>query len=482
MTKYETIIGLEIHAQLLTESKMFCSCSNKFGDEPNSNICPVCTGQPGSLPVVNKKAFELAMKTAIALNCKIEPYSIFARKHYFYPDLPKDYQISQYEEPLATGGYLDIEVDGQTKRIGITRIHLEEDAGKLVHVGADRIMGSDESLTDYNRTGTPLMEIVSEPDIRTPQEASAFMTKLANLLQYIEVCDAKLEEGSLRCDANISIRPIGQKEFGTKTEVKNLNSFKSVEKALLAEEIRHNEVITEGGKIIQETRFFDDTTDTTSGMRGKEYAHDYRYFPDPDLVNIEPDKEWIETIRKSLGELPDQRIDRFVKDFGLNRSDAQLLIGAKETASYFEECVKLHNNPKAIANWVLGDIQAYLNSSHLTIQQSSLSPSQLAELVRLIDDGTISGKIAKTVIAEALKSGKPIKDIIAASGMTQISNEGEILNIVREVIKNNPGPHQQYKEGKKTTITFFVGQVMKLSKGRANPALANKLLEEELNK
>ncbi|MFA5840295.1 MAG: Asp-tRNA(Asn)/Glu-tRNA(Gln) amidotransferase subunit GatB [Candidatus Margulisiibacteriota bacterium] len=482
MTKYETIIGLEIHAQLLTESKMFCSCSNKFGDEPNSNICPICTGQPGSLPVVNKKAFELAMKTAIALNCKIEPYSIFARKHYFYPDLPKDYQISQYEEPLATGGYLDIEVDGQTKRIGITRIHLEEDAGKLVHVGADRIMGSEESLADYNRTGTPLMEIVSEPDIRTPQEASAFMTKLANLLQYIEVCDAKLEEGSLRCDANISIRPIGQKEFGTKTEVKNLNSFKSVEKALMAEEIRHNEVIAEGGKIIQETRFFDDTTDTTSGMRGKEYAHDYRYFPDPDLVNIEPDKEWIETIRKSLGELPDTRIERFVKDFGLSPSDAQLLISSKETANYFEECVKLHNNPRAIANWILGDIQAYLNTNHLSIQQSAFLPSQLSELVRLIDDGTISGKIAKTVIADALKSGKPIKDIIAASGMTQISNEGEILNIVREVIKNNPGPHQQYKEGKKSTITFFVGQVMKLSKGRANPALANKLLAEELEK
>ncbi len=421
------------------------------------------------------------MNTSIALNCNIEPFSIFARKHYFYPDLPKDYQISQYEEPLATGGYLDIEVDGQNKRIGITRIHLEEDAGKLVHVGADRIMGSDESLADYNRTGTPLMEIVSEPDIRTPQEASAFMTKLANLLQYIAVCDAKLEEGSLRCDANISIRPKGQKEFGTKTEVKNLNSFKSVEKALLAEEIRHKEVIEEGGKITQETRFFDDTTDTTAGMRGKEYAHDYRYFPDPDLVNIEPDKEWIETIRKSLGELPDRRIERFVKDFGLSQSDATLLIGSKETANYFEECVKLHNNPKAVANWILGDIQAYINSNHLSTQPP-LPPTQLAELVKLIDDGTISGKIAKTVIAEALKSGKPIKDIIAASGMTQISNEDEILKIIHEVIKNNPGPHQQYKEGKKSTIAFFVGQVMKLSKGRANPALANKFLAEELEK
>jgi aspartyl-tRNA(Asn)/glutamyl-tRNA(Gln) amidotransferase subunit B len=343
-------------------------------------------------------------------------------------------------------------------------------------------MGSEESLADYNRTGTPLMEIVSEPDIRTPQEASAFMAKLANLLQYIGVCDAKLEEGSLRCDANISIRPVGQKEFGTKTEVKNLNSFKAVEKALISEEKRHNEVLEEGGKIIQETRFFDDTTETTTGMRGKEYAHDYRYFPDPDLVNVEPEKEWIESIRQSLGELPDQRINRFIKDYQLTSHDASLLVSSKAAADYFEESVKLHNNPKALANWILGEIQAYLNTNHLTIQQSSFSPAQLAELVQLIDNGTISGKIAKTVIAEALKSGKPIKDIIAASGMTQISNEEEIRAIIREAIKNNPGPYQQYKAGKKTTLSFFVGQVMKLSQGRVNPALANKLLSQELEK
>ena len=478
--KYETIIGLEIHAQLQTESKMFCGCSTRFGAEPNTNICPVCTGQPGVLPVTNKKAVELALKTALALNCRIEPKSVFARKNYFYPDLPKDYQISQYELPLATKGQLEIEVGGKTKKIGITRVHLEEDAGKLVHKGAERIMGAEESLVDFNRTGVPLMEIVSEPDIRSPREATIFMQRLANLLQYIGVCDAKMEEGSLRCDANISIRPRGTTEFGTKTEVKNMNSFKAVEKALAAEEKRHIEALEEGGSIVQETRFYDDTTDTTTGMRSKEYAHDYRYFPEPDLVPVEPGKEWIEEIRQTLGELPEERKRRFVEEHQLPDHDASLLIASKAMANFFEETSKLYKNSKAIANWILGDLSAYLNENKTTIDQLDFTPAQLAEILQLIDKGTISGKIAKTVLAEALKTGKQIKDVIADSGMTQISDEAELKKIVHSVIKRNPNPVEEYRKGKRTAIGFLVGQVMKESKGRANPGLVNKLLKQAL--
>jgi len=485
--QYQTVIGLEIHAQLSTESKMFCSCSTKFGAKPNTSICPICTGQPGVLPVTNKKAIELAIKTALALNCKIEPHSVFARKHYFYPDLPKDYQISQYELPLATGGYLEIEVEGNPRKIGITRVHLEEDAGKLVHIGADlpgrqagRIMGAEESLVDFNRTGVPLMEIVSEPDLRSPREAAVFMEALARLLEYIGVCDAKMEEGSLRCDANLSVRPMGSEEFGTKTEVKNMNSFKAVEKALMAEEKRHTETIEEGGYIVQETRFFDDVTETTTGMRSKEFAHDYRYFPEPDLVPIEPEEKWIAEIRKSLGELPQERMQRFMTDYQLSAYDAQLLITSKDTARFFEECVKLYKNPKAIANWLLVEVAAYLNESKKTIGEIIFIPAQLAEILQLIDKGTISGKIAKTVLAEVLKSGRQVKDVIAESGLTQISNEKEIEIIVKEVIKNNPKPVEEYKKGKETAITFLVGQVMKASKGRANPSLATELLKKTL--
>ncbi|OGC22978.1 aspartyl/glutamyl-tRNA amidotransferase subunit B [candidate division WOR-1 bacterium RIFOXYB2_FULL_42_35] len=478
--KYETIIGLEIHAQLATESKMFCGCSTKFGAEPNSNICPVCTGQPGTLPVVNKKAFELAIKTAIALNCKIEPQSIFARKNYFYPDLPKDYQVSQYELPLATGGYINVEVDGEVKKIGITRVHLEEDAGKLVHQGAAQIMGADSSLVDYNRTGTPLMEIVSEPDIRSPKEAAAYMQTMANLLQYIAVSDAKLEEGSLRCDANISLRPIGQKEFGTKSELKNMNSFKAVEKALIYEVKRHNEVVSEGGKIVQDTRFYDEKTDTTKGMRTKEFAHDYRYFPEPDLVPVEPSQEWVEEIRQSLGELPANRKARFIKDFGLTTDDAGLLVSNKAVADFFEEALKLLNNPKAIANWINGELTAYLNEHNLTITQANISPAKLVELIQAIDQGTISGKIAKTVLVKVLETGKSVKEVVAESGLTQMSDEGELVKIIRDVIKNNPKQLEQYKGGKTTVLAFFVGQTMKATKGRANPGMVNKLLKQEL--
>ncbi|KPJ68650.1 glutamyl-tRNA amidotransferase [candidate division WOR-1 bacterium DG_54_3] len=477
---YETVIGLEIHAQLLTESKMFCGCSTKFGAKPNTNICPVCTGQPGVLPVTNKKAIELAIKTALALNCKIESGSIFARKNYFYPDLPKDYQISQYELPLATEGHINIEIDGKVKKIGIIRVHLEEDAGKLVHKGAERILGAEESLVDFNRTGVPLMEIVSKPDIRSPKEATIFMQTLANLLQYIGVCDAKMEEGSLRCDANISIRPRGTVEFGTKTEVKNMNSFKAVEKALAAEEKRHIETLEQGGSIAQETRFYDDLTDTTTEMRSKEYAHDYRYCPEPDLIPVEPSKEWIEEIGKTIGELPEARKDRFMEELKLSAYDATLLTSSKAMSNFFEETLKLYKNPKTIANWLLGDLSAYLNENKRSIDQIDFTPAQLAEILQLMDQGTISGKIAKNVLIEVLRTGKQIKDVIAESGMTQISDEKELVKTIKEVLKNNPNPVEEYKKGKKTAIGFLVGQVMKATKGRANPGLVNKLLKQTL--
>ncbi len=477
---YETVIGLETHAQLATESKMFCSCSTKFGAPPNTNICPICTGQPGSLPVINKKAVELAIKTALALNCKIEPSSTFERKNYFYPDLPKGYQISQYLEPLATGGYLDIEVDGQTRRIGITRVHLEEDAGKLVHVGAARIMGAEESLVDCNRAGTPLMEIVTEPDLRTPRESAVYTETLALLLRYLGVCDAKMEEGSLRCDANISLRPAGETKFGTKTEVKNMNSYKAIEKALIAEEKRHAEVLDEGGKIRQETRFFDDVTETTSGMRGKEEAHDDRYFPEPDLVPLEPSQEWVEGIGKTLGELPAQRKERFVKELRLPSDLAVLLTANKAMADYLEETLKHYAKAPAIANWLVGDVTAYLKENGKTFADLAFPPEQLADLLKMIEAGTLSNKIAKEVLFNALKTGKPVKEVVAASGMTQISDEGELLKVAQEIVKNNPKQVEQYKGGKEAVMMFFVGQMMKATKGRANPELAAKLLKQAL--
>jgi aspartyl-tRNA(Asn)/glutamyl-tRNA(Gln) amidotransferase subunit B len=480
--KHETIIGLETHAQLATESKMFCGCSTKFGAEPNKNICPICTGQPGVLPKINKKAIELAIKTAIALGCKIEPRNVFARKNYFYPDLPKDYQISQYELPLATGGHLEIELDGKTKKIGITRIHLEEDAGKLVHKGAARIMGSEESLVDFNRTGVPLMEIVTEPDIRSPIEAKVFMEDLANLLKQLEVCDAKMEEGSLRCDANISIRAVGAKEFGTKTEVKNMNSFRGVLKALESEEKRHREVLEEGGKIVQETRYFDDTTDKTKSMRSKEFAHDYRYFPEPDLVPVEPEKSWIEEIKKTLGELPGDRRKRYEDELGLPAHDAEVLTSSKEIADFFEGTLKLYKNAKTISNWLLGDISAHINQEKISISATKLTPELLAGTLNSIDSGKISGKMAKEIVIEQLKTGKSVDEITKESGKTQISNEGELVKIIKEVISSNDKSVADYKSGKHTAIGFLVGQVMKASKGRANPGLVNKLLKEELSK
>ncbi|MFA4967948.1 MAG: Asp-tRNA(Asn)/Glu-tRNA(Gln) amidotransferase subunit GatB [Candidatus Margulisiibacteriota bacterium] len=485
MSKYETVIGLEVHAQLKTNSKMFCGCPNRFGDKPNTNICPVCTGQPGTLPVINKKAIELAIKTALATDCTVSKKSVFARKHYFYPDLPKDFQISQFELPLAEHGSLEIEVNGQKKTIGITRIHLEEDAGKLVHKGAARIMGSDYSLADYNRAATPLMEIVSEPDIRSPEEAKAYMEKLAELLEYIGVCDAKMEEGSLRCDANISIRPIGQKAFGTKTEVKNMNSFKAVQKALQAEEIRHREVLEEGGKIVQETRFYDDITETTSGMRSKEQSHDYRYFPEPDLVPLEPSQEWIDEIEKTVGELPSDRKGRFITEHQLSAEWASFLI-ANMLADFFEQALKLYNNPSSIANWLIVEIPAVYSESEKKIPlndylgEANFTPAKLGELLKLIEDDTLNRTIAKTVIKEMLQTGKTIQDVIKEKGLTQISNESELEKMVQEVIANNPSQVEQFKSGKEQVMMFLVGQVMKATKGRAKPDKVQELFRKAL--
>lgn len=480
--KYETVIGLEIHAQLATKSKMFCGCSTAFGAAPNSQVCPVCTGQPGVLPVINKKAVELAIKTALALNCKIEPTSIFARKHYFYPDLPKNFQVSQYELPLATGGYLEIEVEGEKKRIGITRLHLEEDAGKLVHVGAERIMGATGSLVDYNRTGTPLMEIVSEPDLRSPKEAAIYMQTLANLLRYIRVSDARLEEGSLRCDANISLRPAGEEKFGTKTEIKNINSFRAVEKALLFEEARHQEMLNEGEKIVQETRFFNEKTESTSGMRSKEDAHDYRYFPEPDLPSLEPEPAWIEEIRQTLGELPNQRRERFIAQFKLTKETAALLISDRLLADLFEATAALlPDQGQVIANWLTGEITAYLKEQNKMITEVNLTSERLAELVRLINNGQINNKIGKQLLPEILTSQKTVAEIVAAAGLTQISDQGELLKIAQEVVLNNPKQVEQYKSGKEVVMMFLVGQMMKATKGRANPQLARELIKQVLS-
>lgn len=487
MRKYETVIGLEVHAQLKTNSKMFCSCPNNFGDEPNTNICPVCTGQPGVLPVINEKAIELAIKTAIALGCKINKSSVFARKNYFYPDLPKGFQISQFELPLAEHGHLTIEVNGKKKKIGITRIHLEEDAGKLVHKGSARLAGSDYSLADYNRAATPLMEIVSEPDIRSPEEAKAYMESLAHILEYIGVCDAKMEEGSLRCDANISIRPVGQEKFGTKTEVKNMNSFKAVMKALQSEEKRHEEVIEDGGKIIQESRFYSEETETTSGMRSKEDSHDYRYFPEPDLVPLEPSDEWIEEIKKTLGELPEERKQRLINAYQISSDTAALLVSDKIKADYIDGAFDILNDVskiKIVINLLIGPISGLMNEKKISLYdlQKNISISTVSEMANKISAGELSHKMANDVLRKITETGETLENIIKNSGFTQISDEGEIVKFVQEAIKNNPAQVEQFKAGKDAVIMFLVGQVMKASKGKAKPDTVQKLLREELKK
>ncbi|MEW6214821.1 MAG: Asp-tRNA(Asn)/Glu-tRNA(Gln) amidotransferase subunit GatB [Nitrospirota bacterium] len=474
--KYEAVIGLEVHAQMLTDTKIFCGCSTKFGSDPNTQTCPVCIGMPGVLPALNKKALEFAIKTGLAMNCKISPYSRFARKNYFYPDLPKGYQISQYELPICEHGYVEIVVDGEIKRIGIIRIHMEEDAGKNIHEG-----GGNYSFVDLNRTGVPLMEIVSEPDIRGPREAVEYMKKLRTILRYLGVCDGNMEQGSLRCDANVSVRPSGQKEFGVKTEIKNLNSFKFVEKALEYEIKRQIEVIEDGGKIVQETRLWNPERGITESMRTKEEAHDYRYFPEPDLVPITVDQRWIDEIRESLPELPDIKRERFVSGFGLPEYDADLLTSDKPVADWYEEAVKLGGQPKAVSNWIMVELMRLLNEENKSIEECPLKPEQLVEMLRLIEEGTISGKIAKTVFEEMYKTGKDAEVIVKEKGLVQISDAGVIEKVIDGVIAKNPTEVARYKAGDEKLLGFFVGQVMKLTKGMANPQMVNELLKKRLS-
>ncbi len=472
---YEVIIGLEVHAQLLTESKIFCACTTTFGASPNTHTCPVCLGMPGVLPVLNRKVVEFALRLAVATNSTIAPYSQFARKNYFYPDLPKGYQISQYELPIAEHGWINIEVGGQSKKIGITRIHMEEDAGKLVHDELKPV-----SYVDFNRTGVPLLEIVSEPDIRSSDEAVAYLKKLRDIVRYLEICDGNMEEGSFRCDANISLRPFGQKEFGTRTELKNMNSFRHVQRALDYEIRRQKSLLLEGQEIVQETRLWDESSGKTVGMRGKEEAHDYRYFPDPDLVPVRVDEDWIEAVRSSLPELPDEKRARFLSEYGLPEYDVDVLISSKELANYFEECVRKYPNPKKVSNWIMAELMRELNKDHRDITDCPVSPEDLAALLSMIEKGTISGKIAKTVFAEMYSTGKQPGKIVEEKGLVQVTDRSEISKIVDQVLAETPRQIEEYRAGKRKLLGFFVGQVMKKTQGKANPKLVNEILREKL--
>lgn len=475
---YEAVIGLEVHVELKTKTKIFCPSTTEFGGDPNTHTCPVCLGLPGVLPVLNKKVLEYAIRAALALNCEIAEFSKFDRKNYYYPDMPKNYQISQYDLPLAKNGYLDIEVDGRTRRIGITRLHMEEDTGKLVHQGT--ITTTPYSLVDYNRAGVPLIEIVSEPDLRSPEEARIYMEKLRSIIQYTGVSDCKMEEGSLRCDANVSVRPKGAPEFGTKTEIKNMNSFRALQRALSYEVQRQIDVLEEGGRITQETRTWDEGKGVTLPMRSKEEAHDYRYFPEPDLVPLVIDRRWVEEIRASLPELPDRRRQRYMEQFGLPAYDASVLTSTIELAGYFEACTAHYPDAKTVSNWIMGDLSRLLNVHNLEITQCRIRPEQLARMLRLIDQGTISGKIAKTVFEEMFATGDDPEKIVKEKGLVQITDEGAIAAIVEEVIANHSKVVADYRAGKDKALGFLVGQVMKVTKGKANPELVNRLLKERL--
>jgi aspartyl-tRNA(Asn)/glutamyl-tRNA(Gln) amidotransferase subunit B len=477
-TKYEAVIGLEVHVQLLTKSKIFCSCSTRFGDPPNSNVCPVCLGLPGALPVLNREVLTMAMKAAMALNCAINPRSRFARKNYFYPDLPKGYQISQYDEPLSEDGWIEIEVNGSRKRIGITRVHLEEDAGKSLHEGFPD--SERNSYIDLNRSGVPLVEIVSEPELRTPEEAYDYLTRLKSLLLYLEVSNCNMEEGSLRCDANVSVRQVGASAFGTKTEVKNLNSFRFLQKALEYEIERQIEIVEDGGTIHQETRLWDSREQRTYGMRSKEFAHDYRYFPEPDLLPVVITEEWKEEVRRSLPELPEPRRQRFLRDYSLTDYDAAQLTSSRALADYFEQVAKACGEPKLAANWVLSELLYLLKETNKEITESPIPAQTLAELVAAIAKGTISGKMGQEILVEMFATGKTARQIIAEQGLEQIQDTGMIAAVAREIIAANPKQAEQYRKGKTATMGWFVGQVMKATRGQANPQLVQEVLKKEL--
>ena len=475
--KYEVVIGLEVHAELSTKSKAFCSCSTTFGADPNTQCCPVCIGMPGVLPIMNKKALEYTIRAGLALNCSIAKHTKWDRKNYFYPDLPRACQISQYDMPVCQKGYLDIVADEKAKRIGINRIHLEEDAGKLLH---DPYM--DHTLVDLNRSGVPLIEIVTEPDLRSAEEAKVFLENLRTILQYIDVSDCKMQEGSLRCDVNVSVRPEGQEEFGERTEMKNLNSFRAVYRAIEYEASRQISILEEGGNILRETRRWDDGLGRSFAMRTKEQAQDYRYFPEPDLPPVEIDDEWVEMIRKDIPELPAQKQKRFVEEFGLPEYDAEILTTSIDLARFFEKCVEIYQNPKTVSNWLMGDFLRLVNERNIEISDVPVSPENLASLLRLIDSNVISGSIAKTVFEDMFDTGRDPETIVEQKGLKQISDKDELVQIIRKVIEDNPKSVEDYKKGKKKAMGFLVGQTMKATKGRANPQLVNTILLEELDK
>ena len=478
--RYEPVIGLEIHAQLLTDSKIFCRCSTKFGANENEQICPICLGLPGVLPVLNKRVVEHAIKLALATKCKIGSRSVFARKNYFYPDLPKGYQISQFEEPIAEFGHIEIEIDGQQKDIRLTRIHMEEDAGKSIH--DESYVGKNETLVDVNRCGVPLVEIVTEPDIHSPEEAFIFLNKLRQLLLYLEICDGNMEEGSLRCDANISVRPKGSTAFGVRTEVKNMNSFHGVQKALKYEIGRQIRVLECGGQIVQETLLWNPSKSSAEPMRGKEYAHDYRYFPEPDLVPLDVNNTWINRIGDSLPEMPWEKRKRFCKQYKLPEYDANILTEQKELADYFETCAGAANDSKAVSNWIMSSVLHVLNEKKLSIKDFPVDPLQLAEMLNLVHNGTINYKIAKLVFAEMVETGKDVNTVINEKGLVQIEDKVEISKVIESVLRNNPKEVNLLLRGKEKLFGFLVGQVMKETKGMANPKMVNKILREELTK
>ncbi|MBU4055930.1 MAG: Asp-tRNA(Asn)/Glu-tRNA(Gln) amidotransferase subunit GatB [Proteobacteria bacterium] len=473
--EFESVIGLEVHAQLKTKTKIFCGCSTAFGAPPNTQVCPVCLGMPGVLPVLNRKVVDYALKMAFATHCTVAGESQWARKNYFYPDLPKGYQISQFALPIAEHGHIVVQLENGAKRVGITRIHMEEDAGKLNHDP-----GGPFSMVDLNRTGVPLIEIVSEPDMRSPEEAGAYLRQIHALVRYLEICDGNMEEGSFRCDANISIRPQGQEEFGTRTEIKNLNSFKHVEKAIYYEIYRHREIIEDGGKVVQETRLWDPDRNQTFSMRGKEEAHDYRYFPEPDLLPLVIDNPWMEAIQATLPELPEAKKARFEKQYELPAYDAQLLTTSRDLADYFETAAGLCPDPKLASNWIMTALLGVLNTTGKTIDQSPVSAKDLAELVCLIKDNTISGKIAKTVFEAMVETGKNPKTIVEEKGLVQVTDLSAISAVIDAVVAENPGQAAEYKSGKTKLMGFFVGQVMKKTKGQANPNIVNEVLRKKL--
>lgn len=482
LMQYESVIGLEVHAELLTNTKIFSSAPAKFGSEPNTNINEICLGMPGTLPVLNKGVVDLALKACRALNFTIPRESKFDRKNYFYPDLPKGYQITQFDKPIGLKGTLEITVKDQKKVINITRVHLEEDAGKLVHAGAERLAGSSYSLADYNRAGVPLIEIVSEPEIRSSEEARAYLEELRNILVYTGVCDGKMQEGSLRCDANVSVRLKGTEKLGTRVEIKNLNSFKSLQRAIDFEIERQIDAIEYGEKIVQETRLWDENKCVTTTMRSKEEAEEYRYFPDPDLVSVIIDDEWLKRIDQSMPELPKEKKLRYMQDYALSEYDAGVLVSSMDMVKFFEECIELKVNPKVATNWLTGSLIAYINEKGIELGDLDFDPEQLKNLTDLIEKGTISNKIAKDILPEIISSGKSAEKIVEEKGLTQINDTDEIANLAKELVEKNPKQVEEYLGGKDKVLGFFVGQIMKATKGRANPEIVNSLVIEELTK